>query len=134
MTLDTAIARFRAREQELMRSECTVERAADGEYDPETMTWSNTPDSVYEGTCQVRPAGLVGGDQNQGDNETRVLEYTIKFIADTAVEVGDVVTVTSSKDAGMVGRVFRITDVPADEWQINRKCSAEEDVQRGSAG
>lgn len=134
MTLDSAIARFRAREQQLMRSECTVERATAGSYDPETMTWSNTPETVYQGICQVRPGGLQGGDENQGDDETRSLTYTIKVIADTPVQTGDVVTVTSSKDAGMVGRVFRITDVPADEWQINRKCSAEEVVQRGHPG
>lgn len=131
MTLDSAIARFRAREQELMRSECTVERAAGGTYDDETMTWSNTPETVYEDICQVRPAGLLGSDENQGDDETRTLQYTVKLIAETDVQTGDVVTVTASSDAGMVDRVFRITDAPADEWQINRKCSATEVVQRG---
>lgn len=123
MTLDTAIARFRAHEQDLFRSECVLEWA-----DPDG---DGTVTTLYTGGCMIRPAGTVGSDQDQGDNETRVGDYTVKFPADTTVQIGAVVTVTSSPDGGMAGRYFRLTDIPSDDWQVNRKCAAEEVLQRG---
>lgn len=132
MTLDSAIARFRAREQELMRSECTVARAAAGEYDPETMTWSNTPDEVYSGPCMIRPGGRVGEDDEQGDRETSSMVATGKFPFEDAptFELGDVVTVTSSPDVP-AGTVFRIAALPRNDWTINRVAQLEEVRRRG---
>jgi hypothetical protein len=130
--IDSAIARFRQREQALMRSTCTVVRVDPidaGFYDSNAGTWVPVSTQMYAGPCLVRPArGLVGSEETRADDEVRIVRYVIKLLADAAVQKDDVVTVTSSPDPDLVGRAFRITDVLSDDWQINRRCAAEEVV------
>lgn len=128
--LDTAIARFRSRQEALFRDECVITRASgDPVFDEDTGEYT-TPDptEVYEGPCSLRPAGgLVGTDVTAGERELRLSDYVLKLPADTPVLNNDTVELTRSQyDADLVGRTYRITDVLRDGWQIARKCVVEE--------
>lgn len=130
--IDAAIQRFRRRERALFRDTCTVVRVDpvdSGFYDSGNGTWIPVSTAVYTGACLIRPAhGLIGNEETRADDELRILRYIIKFPADTSVAMDDVVTVATSPDPDLVGRAFRITDVLADDWQISRRCAADEIV------
>ena len=132
MTLDTAIARWRSREQRLFRSTCTVTRAAAGRtFDPSTNTYTAAAAAtVYSGPCMVRRTDRSGNDTEAGEREVRLQDLEVKLPADTAVAEGDVVTVTASPDPALVGKTLRVTDVLSDDWQVNRRLAVEEVVKR----
>lgn len=131
MTLDTAIARFRQRQEALFRDECVIARVSDEEptFDPDDGDYETPePDEIYEGPCQVRPAGgLVGTDVIAGERELRLTDLVLKLPVDTPVEKNDQVMVTDSiHDVSLIGRTYRITDVLRDGRQIVRVCVMEE--------
>jgi hypothetical protein len=126
MSLETAIGRFRQRELDLMRSECTVTRA-NGEpvFDPATGTVTQPTTTVYSGACNIRRP--VMSEREVGGAERTVARSVAKFPPDTPVERGDRVTVTASAyDAGLIDRAFTIVDVTWDDWQIARRVTVEE--------
>ena len=130
MSLDTAIRRFRERQESLFRDACTVTRVSEeeAEFNEETGSYSvPSPDEVYSGPCQVRPAGTQGTDVIVGEAEVRFKDSVGKLPVDTPVEVNDIFTVTGSEyDPDLVGREFRITDVLRDGRQIARVVALEE--------
>ena len=128
MALDTAIERFRRREAENMRSECTVTReTGEPELDLSTGELERDYETVYSGKCSVRPATWVGADTQAGEQEVRLRSALGKLPHNTSVAKDDLLTVTSSEhDADLVGRVYRITDAFHDDWQIVRKVILEE--------
>lgn len=128
MSLDTAIAWFRQREADLMRSTVTVHRLTDPTFTPGTG-FTETSTVIYTGPALVRSGQLQGqGDVQAGQQEVNVRPARIKLPADTAAQRDDVVTVDASPDARMVGRKYRITQVAVDDWQISGVVLAEEVV------
>jgi hypothetical protein len=128
MSLDSAINYFRSKQAALFAATCTITRSvgeptfnpSTGEYTPAGTT------TIYTGACNVRPRGS-GSDVQVGEQELRLSTYVGKLPVNTAVKKDDVLTVTASTyDAGMVGKSFRITDVPSDGWQIARAVGLEE--------
>lgn len=130
MSLETALAYFRKRQADLFRSTCTITRAGgEGTFNPSTgaiVPAAST--TVYSGPCLIRSATTgTGADTQVGQEEIRYRFARGKFPVDTPIEKDDVVTVTTSThDADLVGRVFRITDVFRDDWQIARVAALEE--------
>jgi hypothetical protein len=132
MSLGAAIAYFRQQQQELMDTEgstVTVTRPSE-ESSFDANTGEETPDApstIYEGPCQIRTSDLQGSDVQAGEEEVQLRAARMKLLVDTSVRKGDVVTVTaSSNDADLVGRVFDVTDVFLDDWQIARVVLLEE--------
>lgn len=130
MSLDTAIERFRRKQEELFRDEGTVTRlASEGAWNQVTGRYgADTSTEVYDGPCQIRPAeGLVGTDAQVGQKEVRLKDFVLKLPVDTPVREGDTFTCTASEyDADLVSKSFRITDVLRDGRQIARVCVMEE--------
>lgn len=83
---------------------------------------------IYEGPCQVRATARSGRrDEQAGEREIRISSSSAKFPSDTPVQIDDRLEVTSSStDAGLVGRTFRVTDVLWDGWQVSRAAILEE--------
>ena len=125
---------MRARQASLFSSTVLVTRGtAAGPFDPTTASYATgTASTIYTGAALVRPnADHVG---LAGDTSIDLSAFTVKFPANTAVEVGDVISVTASAhDAGLVGMVFRITEIANDEWQICRKVQAVAETTRPAA-
>lgn len=120
MTVETAIAYFRRRERQLMTSTVEVTRVTGPpSYDPGTGTVTEPVVSVYHGDALVRMNAWEGSDVQAGDTEVRLRTARAKLPADTLVLRDDLLRVIASKDARLVGRVYRITDVLVDDWQVS---------------
>lgn len=121
---------FRSQQAELFATDAVVERVVgEGEFDE--TTGEVDPDEVeviYDGPCIIRPMKRrEGSDVTTGEREVRFLDVEAKFPVDTPILKDDLVTVTASEhDPALVGVVFRITDVPLDEWQISRRAVLEQ--------
>jgi hypothetical protein len=129
MSLDSMIARTRARQNTLWRDTCTVDRSTGAEsFNETTGDTTFTTEQVYDGNCQVRPiAALSGLDVEVGEQELRIVRVQVKFPAETDIRKDDLITVTASTyDPALAGRTFRVTDVPANGWQVARVCIVEE--------
>lgn len=130
MGLAQTIEYFRREEEALFSGEALVTRATgeEGAFDP--MTGEITapePDTIYEGPAQYRPNTGEGGDVTSGEREIRLRGGRAKFPHDTPLKADDAVTWTASQhDPDLVGKVFRITDVLRDDWQIVRVALLEE--------
>lgn len=128
MSIETAIARFRARQAEQFSDEITFSRPA-GELvtDSETGAVTQPYEDAYEGPCKIRPADRGGNDVDAGETELRMVDMVGKFPVDSDIRKDDIGVVTASEyDASMVGRQYRVTEAPADGWQIARVVGLEE--------
>lgn len=128
MSVATAIARFRSKQAEQFGETVTVGRQV-GELatDADTGAVTRTFTTVYAGRCKIRPAGHVGSDVRAAETELRRIEMIAKFPVNQDIRKDDVVTVTASKfDTTMVGRQYRVTEHPADGWQIAKVVGLEE--------
>lgn len=129
MSIDTAIARFRARQAEQFSDEVTVSRPV-GELvtDSTTGAVTQTYDSIYEDRpCKIRPAERSGNDVAAGETELRMVDMVGKFAVNDDIRKDDILTVTASLyDTSMVARQYRVTEAPADAWQIARIVGLEE--------
>lgn len=130
MSIESAITRFRDRQADQFADEATVSRQdGDLETDPDTGAVTRNFDIVYTGPCKIRPAERTGNDTTAGETEVRLVTMVGKFPVDSDIRTHDVVTVDDSTyDTGMIDRQFRVTDVPADSWQIARVAYLEETV------
>lgn len=132
MTLDTAIARFRRRQQDLFRDEAILLRpATSGVLDPGTDAYTpNAATVVYSGPCLFQPEQLAGTDAVIGDEQVRKRRTRVTFPADTDIHVDDVVAPSKSTyDSSLVEATFRVTDVLRDGWQIARVVIVEEVIE-----
>lgn len=136
MAVDTAIAHFRRREQNLAAlAGSTVEVTRPGEsagiFDYDTLTWSNPDDvvDVHMGPAIIRPATATASETDAAGQEISQGRWEVKvFDLDTVFELGDQVTVTASdQDPTLEGRVLTVKHIPHDDWLIARRLHCEED-------
>lgn len=128
MSIESAIARFRTKQADQFSDTVTVARQV-GELITDSETGEVTRDftPIYAGLCKIRPADRAGQDVHVGETELRRLTMVGKFPVDEDIRKDDVVTVTASRfDATMVGRQYRVTEHPADGWQIAKVVGLEE--------
>jgi ribulose 1,5-bisphosphate carboxylase large subunit-like protein len=109
-----------------MSAACSITRRATG---GTTDTAGNytpaAPSTIYTGPCRVqslrtRREVIVIGEAQESQHRYLV---TIKF--DTAdIHVGDLVGITSSVDAGLIGRQLRVTDMNlgSEQWERDLTC------------
>lgn len=130
MSIDSAIARFRRRREQLHRDEASVMRppATPGTLDPVTGEWTPAaPTRVYCGACTVRAFAWEGTDVFVGGTEVRLRRVRATFPADTDIQHNDMIIPSASTyDESLVGVSFRVSDVFRDGWQIARVAIAEE--------
>jgi hypothetical protein len=111
-----------------MTATCTITRTTgDGTTGPDGTWTPGTTSSVYDGPCRVtalqRPERLLV----VGEDAVRERRYDVAVRYDTnEVHVDDVLQVTKSKDAGLVGLQFRVVDVRYDSEQWERILGCEE--------
>jgi pectate lyase len=121
MSVPSFISRMRTRQAALFSSTVTITRfAGKGAFDPVTASYATgTSTTVYTGAALVRPQKQ--GTTESGEVLVVISGYEVKVPVDTALQVGDVVSVTGSTfDTSLVGLSLRISDVRADDWQICR--------------
>lgn len=115
-SLAAYINRGRARHARLMLDSCTVTRADPGStYNPVTQKYDGTFTTVYTGPCRIKI--WRGQDEEAADAEVNVQRYYLDLpLGDVAPDVQryDKVTVTSSLNAALVGRVLVLTNAEAE--------------------
>ena len=91
----------------------TVTRRTRGALNTTTMDYDSASSaSVYSGVGRVRRTARK--DEQAGGGEITVESTTVHLPwGTTGVQVGDIVTVTDSRDASLTGRTFRVVDIPA---------------------
>lgn len=115
MSATSAASSGRAAHRQLMVDACTIARPdAEPSWDPETGQYTeleSTP--VYAGPCRVKPTARGTREADQGVRDIVVNRYDVALPFDTeaVVEVGDLLTVTASADAWLIGRPMVVSSV-----------------------
>lgn len=135
MSIDLTTARAQI-ETLLMLDTCTIRQDTDDNVDdvldPVTLELTDAGDAtvVYTGVCSVRTQGereeIAADDRAMG-------EYIISIPHDAAVpRESDRVTIDTSQDPSLVGRVFAIRKVVSKTLLVSRKlmCDSVEDASR----
>lgn len=127
--LDAALAAGRAAALELMRDEVRLYRPGEGGFD-----WSTGTDGpadalvLYEGAARVKPAARSRGEEvDAGEQNVTLREFIVSVPWSTEVSerpaVGDLMDVTASPDARMVGLRLWVSGVEfsatATAWRIS---------------
>lgn len=127
--LDAALAAGRLAALELQRETVQLYRPGDDGFDWGTGTDAPAAATVlYSGPARVKPTTQSRGEEvNAGEVNTTLREYTVSLPWDAAVgqrpAVGDVMDVTDSPDARMVGLRLWVSGVQfsstATAWRIS---------------
>lgn len=117
MSVASHIARGRARHALLMTDACTVTRAVPGTrvYVEATQSYTETTETVYTGPCRIKI--WRGQDEQAAEAEVNVQRYYLDLpLTGTAPDVRryDRVTITSSLNPALVGRVLILTNAEAE--------------------
>jgi hypothetical protein len=127
-SVNSFITRMRAQQSALFDSTVSLGRTSGaGAFDEATASYgAPTSTAGYTGPALVRPGSTVTSSTvSGGATSTEIAGYMVKLPPDTAVAVGDVITIVDSEhDAGLVGLTLRVLEVQPDEWQIARRVFA----------
>ncbi|MET9467788.1 DUF6093 family protein [Streptomyces sp. NPDC006544] len=126
--LEAALAAGRLAALELQRETITLYRPGDDGFDWGSGTDTPGPaTAIYSGPARVKPAAQSRGEEvDAGEQNVTLREYTVSVPWDTVVStqpaVGDLMDVTASPDARMVGLRLWVTGVQysstATAWRI----------------
>lgn len=127
--LEEALSAGRLAALELQRETITLYRPGDDnfEWDPGTDNPAS-PLVIYSGQARVKPVSQSRGEEVEaGEQNVTLREYTVSLPWDTAVSerpaVGDLIDVTASPDARMVGLRLWVSGIQfsstATVWRIN---------------
>lgn len=107
-------------DRRLMRSRVTVSRG----------TWPDVTVVDEDVPAVVRPSGTSRRTVKSASDELDMAAYDVRLPAGQDVAEGDVLTVTASRDAEMVGRWLTVDHVMVDDWQTSRRVVCSE-ARRG---
>lgn len=123
--------------EELMTDQCLITRdtegAVDDIVDPTTLALTpaaGTPITIWAGKCGIaarNPSGQsTQGLNDEGQAQSWAARYTLKTPRESPLPApGDVVTVTASRDSGMVGQVFRVIGPTFGSFRVSRRTEIE---------
>jgi hypothetical protein len=106
---DDDLAIFQAEAESLMEDECAIFRKTGTTTDPNTGAVVDTFATVHIGQCRVRMQSSWATDRNAGEQAITVSRYLLQVpVSVIGIEIGDLVELTASRDADLVGRRIRI--------------------------
>lgn len=127
--LDAALAAGRAAALELQRETVTLYRPGEGAFDWSTGTTAPaSATAIYSGQARVKPAAQVGEEAEAGEQNVTLRDYVVSLPWSTPPPAsrprpGDVIDVSASPDARMVGLRLWVTGVQysstATAWRIS---------------
>lgn len=115
MSLASHINRGRARHALLMLDSCTVTRIVPGSraYNAAAQGYAEETEIVYTGPCRLKI--WRGTDEQAAETEVNVQRYYVDLpltgVTPPAVARRDLLTVTTSQNPALTGRVLVLTDV-----------------------
>jgi hypothetical protein len=113
MSRTSVLARSQAAAQAGRADTCTIQRVtAGGTTDPVTGYPTQAYTQLYSGTCRVQQHQATADGKNIGEDEVFLLRVEVQLpMSVTGLAVGDLITIVTSLDADLPGRVFRIHDL-----------------------
>lgn len=112
----------------LMVDRCMIAADVPPVYDPATDAYVTPPGAVrYTGPCRVKPRDNADRVVAAGEQTVSLWPYTVSVpLRARGVTVDDLLTVTSAGlDAGLVGLVLRVRDVPKGSLMTARRLGCE---------
>lgn len=112
-----------------MTDECVITRAGAAAFDESDGSWSPAAGvTIYDGPCRVKEFGETQGSRVViGSIDESLSRYVVTVpVSVIDVAVDDVITVGSTVDEALDGRVFVVVAVPAKSWPIDRDLLVEE--------
>lgn len=95
-----------------MADACTIQRASGGTTDPDTGYGTPAETTLYSGKCRVQQHQATADSKDIGEDQQLLLRVEVQLpMSVTGLEVGDEITITTSLDPDLPGRVFRIHDL-----------------------
>jgi Family of unknown function (DUF6093) len=127
MSLDALLARGRLARMRLMRDKVAITRVTGRTFNSATNTYLPTVVQVYSGVADVKPRDIGSVDVQAGDFEVVLRQFDIAFPWESAeARPDDVVTVTASDDATLVGRDLVVMSAARGGRRTARHLIAEE--------
>ena len=128
MTATSAAVSGQAAAERLMVDTCTITRNGDPVFDSTTGTYAQPTSPVYTGKCRVKPSVLSGNTTVQaGEKRVALWPFSVSVPMSVAdVQLDDIVTVTGSADASLVGVTLRIRSIARGTFITARRLDAEE--------
>ena len=114
MSREALLARGQAKAEAGMVDACTIRRPTGtglDDFSGTTVTTYLSPDP-YTGKCRVQQGIAQAAQDEVGEDALLELRLVLQFpVSVVGLQVGDEITITASRDADLVGRVFRIRDL-----------------------
>jgi len=112
MSRASALARGQAAALASMVDACTIRRRTGEATNPDTSVITPTWASLYAGVCRVQQSLAQADQHDVGEDFQLRLRLVVQLpVTVTGLQVNDEITITSSRDADLVGRVFLIRDL-----------------------
>lgn len=124
--MDPALLLWRRDHERLMTGSCTIVRRTLGAFDPDTGRHAAPTDSqIYTGKCLVRALPADTSVQLAGEDvQTVDMEVRVPHTVDARRE--DRVTVDTSDDPNLAGRLLLVRRVEHDDWVTHRRLLCED--------
>jgi hypothetical protein len=130
MSVASVLARGRAAAEQLMVDTCLIERHTGRVFNSVTGVYDDVWTQVYSGPCRVKGGARSSGgrDAEFGEHEATLHAYEIRLPWDTTPEIKreDRLTVTTSDDTWVIGRLLEIVDVAFSGTTTSRRIAAED--------
>lgn len=97
---------------------------ADDTFDETTLTWTRPGGDTslaYDDVCAIRHESGQIGEMGGADMLEGVWTARILLLGSAAVVQGAVLTVTASRDPGMVGRTFKVDEIIGGTFKLTRR-------------
>lgn len=131
--ITATIERARRASDARMLDRCVVTRGGDGGTLDAEGVW--TPDEgevVYEGPCWLGRLDAVNDPRRRTDQLLTHTPFSLVVLFTAGpFEVGDVARIVSARDPHSEPRRWRVTNVPSDSWQVDRRLAVEEVIDGG---
>jgi hypothetical protein len=126
VSVTRVLAGGRAAAERLMTDTCTITRPGARTWDAASGTYTQATTTVYSGPCRVRV--LTPGDRTDqaGEEQVTTWRYLVSIPVTGSVELDDEVTVNTSADSTLVGRVLRVRQVTRGSQITARRMVCEE--------
>lgn len=129
MSATSATRSGQALAESLMLDACTITRNdGDPVFDSTTGTYSQPTTPIYTGKCRVKPSVLSGNTTVQaGEERVALWPYSVSVpVAVADVRLDDIVTVTTSADASLIGVTLRVRSIGRGTFITARRLDCEE--------
>lgn len=120
------LLRFRALQRRLFDSTVEIVRPTGEQTEDPGGEVTTVGSPVYTGDAQLLKPEAVFREDSPGAVPTVISSYQATVPHHVEVLVDDLLTVTASFDAALVGRTFRVREVRRSEWLVHRKMLLEE--------